>query len=184
VQELATLRVSGSQTCLPTCGWRDKVLFFSLAQESDGSVGLPPSASVTLPPTSTEVSQTIQLPAGGLPSRYPFDTYRLLLGVAVQRVQADGAQQTLTPAQAGGQLVMTLQSELPGLTMAPPVRVEPGSIHGENSKYQLLYVSQFAFFRPPYLWILTILLVTLAAASAVYAVFMRDLGTWSSTQVG
>src|SRR5262245_21348735 len=62
VQQTATLRVSGNQTCQPACGWSDKVMFFSLAPEASEAAGLPPSASVTLPPTSTEVNQTIQLP--------------------------------------------------------------------------------------------------------------------------
>jgi hypothetical protein len=175
LQRMATLRVSGSQTCQPACGWSDKVVLFSLADQASGAAGLPPSASVTLPPTSAEVSQTVQLPTDGLPIHYPFDTYKLLLGVAVQRVQPDGTQQTLMPAQVAGQLVMTLQAEVPGLTLAPPVRVDPGSVRGDLDQYQLLYVSQLAFFRPPYLWLLSVLLVTLAAASAVYAVFMRDL---------
>ena len=174
-QQVATLRVSGHQTCQPACGWSDRVLFFSFPQQDAGAAGLPPSASVTLPPTSTEVTQTIQLPARGQPIRYPFDTHTLLLGVAVQRVQPDGTQQSLTPAEAAGQLFITLEADLPGMVMASPVSVDPGSIGVQNDQHQVLYVRLLDFYRPPYLWVLTILLVTLAAASAVYAVVMRPL---------
>jgi hypothetical protein len=174
-QQVATLRVSGHQTCQPACGWSDRVLFFSFPQQDAGAAGLPPSANVTLPPTSTEVTQTIQLPARGLPIRYPFDTHTLLLGVAVQRVQPDGTQQSLTPAEAAGQLFITLEADLPGMVMASPVSVDPGNILTQDNQYQVLYLRLLDFYRPPYLWVLTILLVTLAAASAAYAVVMRPL---------
>jgi len=54
---------------------------------------MPPSAAVTLPPSGTSeqvVTQTIELPLRGIPSRYPFDSYEMWLGVAVLQQSADG----------------------------------------------------------------------------------------------
>jgi hypothetical protein len=176
VQQMATVRVSGSEICQSNCTSNDQVLLFSLAQADSGSVAIPPSATVTLPPTATQISQTVQLPVHGQAIRYPFDQYRLRLGVSVQRPQQGGAQQTLPPAEAAGRIFLTIQADVPGVTMTPPITIDPGALGAESDRYQFLYVRQFNFLRPPYLWVLTVLLVLLAAGSAAYAVFLRPLG--------
>src|SRR6266487_2488377 len=109
VQQVATVRVSGSEICQSNCASNDQVLLFSLAQDDSGSVAIPPAATVALPPTATQISQTVQLPVHGQAIRYPFDQYRLRLGISVQRAQQGGAQQTLTPAEAAGRVFLTIQ---------------------------------------------------------------------------
>src|SRR5438046_1676564 len=72
-QQLATLRVSGHHACEVVCAWADRVVFFAINPDEADRDGLPPSASVNLPADTMEVTQTIQLPVRGHPTRYPFD---------------------------------------------------------------------------------------------------------------
>jgi hypothetical protein len=171
----ATLRVSGHHVCRAACDWSDRVIFFALAEDESLTEGLPPSASVTLPPTTAEVTQTVQLPIYGQPIRYPFDTYEFRLGVVLQRILPDGTVQSLTPAEAAGHLFMTFQEQLSHQTMAEPVAIDPRSVPVEYGPYEYLLVLELQFSRPLYLQILTVLLVLMIAASAAYAVFMRPL---------
>src|SRR5262245_32528961 len=76
-QQRATLRVSGHQICRPACTTSTQVVFFSFRTYEAASAGMPPSAAVTLPPTNSVITQTIELPIRGYPNRYPFDTYEL-----------------------------------------------------------------------------------------------------------
>ena len=171
----ATLRASGHHVCEATCAWSDRVVFFSLAEDELTTEGLPPSAAVTLEPTTAEVTQMVQLPVRGRPIRYPFDHYELRLGVVLQRVAPDGSVQTLAPAEAAGQLFLTFQEQLPLQTMTPPAPLDPRGVRTEHDPYEYLLVAALSFHRPLYLPVLAVLLVLLVAGAAAYAVFLRPL---------
>jgi hypothetical protein len=96
VHLIATLRLSGHRTCGLACTGRDRLLFVSAAPHNADAEGLPPSASITLPETTEAVTETFQLPLSGVPIRYPFDAYHLILAVALQRVHPDGSIRTVT----------------------------------------------------------------------------------------
>jgi hypothetical protein len=174
-QQLATLRVSGHHQCESRCDWSDRVVFFSIPTADQMPEGLPPSASVTFPPDTVTVTESFQLPARGHPTRYPFDTYELWLGVVLQRVMPDGTVQTLTPEEARGHLFMSFQEQVPRQMMQPPRPVEPASVRLPNAPFGYLYVDVLTLARPLWLRVLAIMLVLLVAAAASYAVFMRPL---------
>src|SRR5207302_5688056 len=109
--------------CDTPCAWSDRVVFFAVPP-TDAPEGLPPSVSVLLPPEVTEVTQTFQLPARGHPTRYPFDSFRIWLGVVLQRVLPDGTVQTLPPTEAQGHLFLSFQEQLPRQTMDPPTAID------------------------------------------------------------
>jgi hypothetical protein len=174
-QQLATLRVSGHHLCEGRCDWSDRVLFFAITPSEQAPEGLPPSASVTLPADVVAVTDSFQLPARGHPTRYPFDSYELWLGVVLQRVLADGTVETLSPEQAQGHLFLSFQEQVPRQTMDPPRSVEPASVRPPNAPFGFLYVDVLRLVRPLWLRILAVMLVLLVAAAASYAVFMRPL---------
>ena len=95
----ASIRISGHHTCDEGCTWSDRILLVSVPSKSQDGEGLPPAQAMVLPPGPAEVSQTIKLPVAGDPIRYPFDRFRLTLGVILQRVYPDGRVQALTPKQ-------------------------------------------------------------------------------------
>src|SRR5262249_24926034 len=104
----ATLRVAGSQLCRPECASTTQVVFFSLPPAGEPTTGMPPSAAITLPANSTVVSKELELPVYGYPVRYPFDTYRLVLGTAVLRGQADGALVPVSATEAVDNVTLSL----------------------------------------------------------------------------
>jgi hypothetical protein len=175
VAQVASLRVSGTHICRTGCDWNDRVIFFSIREGEAEREGLPPSAAVTLAKQQFEVTQRIELPIRGHPTRYPFDTYELELGAVLQRTYPDGSEHLLTPAEAAGQLFLSVQDLSPRLLMAPPVRDDPQKVRAENDPFEYLYVVELHLSRPLYLQVLTMLLVLLVAAAAAYAVFLRPL---------
>ncbi|MBW4077973.1 MAG: hypothetical protein HIU84_05590 [Acidobacteria bacterium] len=52
---------------------------FSVHSDPSGALGPPPSATINIPADSSEIEQQVTLPITGNLSRYPFDSYRLLL---------------------------------------------------------------------------------------------------------
>src|SRR5215472_2229237 len=94
-QLLATIRVCGHHVCAG-CDWSDRVLFVSVTQDDLDADGMPPSVGVTLPANSAEISEVIQLPVRGHPIHYPFDSYRLIVGVVLQRIRGDAPPQTFS----------------------------------------------------------------------------------------
>jgi hypothetical protein len=172
-QELVTLRVAGNHICPPGCNWQDRVVFFSLSPDSPGAEGLPPSATVTLPATDIQVTQTLQLPISSQPIRYPFDVHALSLAVALQHIGPDNVVHTLTPAEAQGRLFLTLQDRVPLLTMKEPTTVDPATVQTPGVPFDYLAAQSMVFHRPLWLPVLTILLLLLIAAAAAFAVFLR-----------
>ena len=149
-QQLATLRVSGHHLCEGRCEWSDRVVFFSIAPSEQAPEGLPPSGSITLPADTVAVTDSFQLPARGHPTRYPFDTYQLWLGVVLQHVLPDGTVQTLTPDEARGHLFLSFQEQVPRQTMQPPQPVDPDSVRPPSAPFGFLYVEILTLVRP--LW--------------------------------
>jgi hypothetical protein len=171
----ATIRVSGHHACTADCGYADRIVLFSLGTNEALTAGMPPSARVDLTTTERVVTENLTLPVRGNPSRYPFDTYELWLGIGMARVFSDGTVQPLSRADAAGHLVMTLQEQLPRENMAPPDAVDPDTASGEDDLYEMQTLQVLRFARSLHEQVLAVLLVLLVAAAAAYAVFMRPL---------
>ena len=174
VQLLATIRVSGHHYC-PGCTWNNRVLLVALAADDADADGLPPSAAVTLTPSTVEISETVQLPLRGHPIHYPFDRYHLGLGVAYQRVHPDGRLETLSPEYAKGRLYLSLQEMLPRNAMEGPFPLDATHVRSSDDPFEYVNAFEVAFVRPPYLRVLAVMLVLLIAAAAAYSVFLRPL---------
>jgi hypothetical protein len=172
VAQLVTLRVTGYHICETACGWSDRVRLYSLVQEGEEQ-GLPPSGSMTLPPSLDAVTQTLQLPVEGLPLRYPFDEYRLQLGLVLDRVLPEGTAQALPPAEAPSHLFVTVQERLAQHTMAPPTPEAAPQVAGRSEPAQYVYLTKLDFQRLLHVRVLAVLLVLLITAAAAYAVFLR-----------
>jgi hypothetical protein len=165
----ATLRISGHRTCATDCPDL-QIALFSLSGALARRVGLPPSATVSLPANAQQISASVELPVGGQPSRYPFDTYDLVLAVEMQAIQGDG---TITPLRLDNQTIttyLTPQSQVQRLNMSPPRSIDPRTLSVDTDLDAFLYVRALQFWRPLYLPILAVLLVLLIAGAAAYSV--------------
>ena len=173
-QLLANLRVSGHHSCV-ACDWSDRVLFVAVTQDDLDADGMPPSVGVTLSQSNAEVSELIQLPVRGHPIHYPFDTYRLAVGVVLQRLRGDAPPQTLTAAEARGHLFLSVQELLPRQAMTGPFLIDRASIRAADDPFEYVEAFEVKFERPPYLRVLAVMLVLLIASAAAYSVFLRPL---------
>ena len=171
----ATLTISGHRVCgaicPPTTG-----TFFSLGNDAAQRRGLPPSAEVTVPGESGTYTFIIQLPVHGTPQLYPFDTYTLLLGWVVSVTLPNGREEVFnTPDLARERVSLTLEDQVVRLNMAPPMPVDPASVRSETDPVDFLLVDRLQWQRPLYLRIVTVLLVLLISASAIFALGLRTL---------
>jgi len=171
----ATLTVSGHRICEAICPPITGT-FFSLGNNTAERRGLPPSAQVTVPGESGVYTFTINLPIQGTPQLYPFDTYTLLLGWVVSVTLPTGPEQVITdPEQVRKRASLTLEDQVVRLNMNPPVLVDPTSVHSETDPVDFLLVDRLQWQRPIYLRIITVLLVILISASAIFALGLRTL---------
>jgi hypothetical protein len=174
MQLLATIRVSGHHVCAG-CDWSDRVLFVSVTQDDLDADGMPPSVGVTLPASSAEVSEVIQLPVRGHPIHYPFDSYRLIVGVVLQRIRGDAPPQIFSAAEARGHLFLSVQELLPRQSMVGPIMLDRASIRAADDPFEYVEAFELNFERPRYLRVLAVMLVLLMASAAAYSVFLRPL---------
>ena len=116
------------------------------------------------------------LPIQGTPQLYPFDTYTLLLGWVVSVTLPNGGKKSITRSElARNASRLTLEDQVVRLNMNPPVPVDPASVHSETDPVDFLLVDRLQWQRPLYLRIVTVLLVILISASAIFALGLRTL---------
>jgi hypothetical protein len=172
---VATLTVSGNRVCSAQCAPITAGLF-AIGQDAARRLGLPPSARFALPNDPGPYSETVALPVSGWPQRYPFDTYALTLGLTAETTSLDGNRALFDAQEARAQNVfVTLEDSVSRLSMSAPVPVDPASVSSPGSSGTYFAVDRVSWQRPAYLRLLTILLVLLIAASAVFALSLKDL---------
>lgn len=170
---VATLRVSGHRACTPSCP-AAKLVFFAVQDNAAQRRALPSSGTVSVAENTAIFSDTVHLPVLGQPSLYPFDTYRLWLGIVILREDPDGEHQ-IRPEEVDRDLEVTLEADLARLNMAAPTWIDPERVHADSDPLRFHYVLGMTFTRPEYLQALTVLLVLLIAMSAGFAVFLRPI---------
>ena len=142
---------------------------------------MPPTARIAAvghshcPGESGTYTFTIQLPIHGTPQLYPFDTYTLLLGGRLVTLPNGREEVVKTPDLAQERVSLTLEDQVVRLNMGPPVPVDPASVRSETDPVNFLLVDQLQWQRPLYLRIVTVLLVLLISASAIFALGLRTL---------
>lgn len=172
----ASIRVSINQSCKRECPWSDQFLFVSVYGDTTGkSYERPSTQVITIPANVRDVTQVIALPIYGDPLRYPFDGYRLVVGIVVERIAPDGTKQTLTTEEAEQYISVTMQGRIPRVKMDAPVSVDAAELDDPSNDEPYAVIEALTFERPLYLKVLTVLLVLLVSAAAAYAVFMRPL---------
>jgi hypothetical protein len=171
----ATLTVSGHRVCEAICPPTTGT-FFSLGNDAAERRGLPPSAAVTVPGESGTYTNSFELPIRGTPQLYPFDNYTLLLGLVISVTLPNGREEVVTvPDLVRERISLTLEDQVVRLNMNPPVPIDPASVHSETDPVDFLLVDQLQWERPLYLRIVTVLLVILISASAIFALGLRTL---------
>lgn len=168
------IRVSGYHVCRADCDYTDELKFFSVRAESRLGEGLPPSARVTLPSDTAELNTTITLPVDGELLHYPFDRYRLVEAIAVERSEPGRPPRMLTPAEIEGRLFMTVQEHIPRLNLVeiPTAVTDQRPAAGD---FAYLGVWTLVFVRPLYLQVLVVLAVLMVAVAAASTVLLRPL---------
>jgi hypothetical protein len=147
VQLLATLRVSGHHRCAG-CAWSRRVLLVALSDDDTEADGLPPSTAIKLAAGDVEISETVQLPLRGHPIHYPFDRYQMVLGIAYQRIYPGGTPQTLSRAQDGDHLFLSLQELLPRNVMKGPFPVDLQRLRSSDDPFDYAEAFAVTFERP------------------------------------
>lgn len=174
IQRTLTLHVSGYHECLTTCPYQDTLVFFAVRSESRMAGGLPPAASLTLPSGTAPIDATIKLPVDGEVLFYPFDSYRLVMAIGVERAASGQPTRMLSADEVEGRLVLTLQQHIPRLDDGP-VDINPQDRLPLNADIVPLGFGGATLVRPAYLQVLVILAVLLTAAVAICTVLLRPL---------
>ena len=164
-----TLAVTGDRRCASTCGQGEVLQFFSLRSDPRGSDGSPPSKDIEIP-ASGEFDDSVVLPVSGDLGAYPFDSYRLLLGLGLATQSAGGRIVPVSAPTARRQLDVSLDEQLARIDLATPRDV---TSHYRFVGAQIALAVKIGLTRPLYLQTLTILIVMFMAVAGVYSVATR-----------
>lgn len=171
VDREVTFAVSGFHDCPGGCAADEGVQFFAIRSDPDGSLGPPPSAMVALPADSSDVDTSITLPVSGDLTAYPFDHYRIDLGISLVSVGPHGADVPVSAAKVRRGLAFSVDDAVARTTLATPRVLDASRLSTRTTSYDA--VVSLTFGRPTYLWMITILLIMLIILAEAYAVLMR-----------
>ncbi len=184
VSQVIQLRVSGEHRCVARCGEVESVQFSSVRANAAGALGAAPSVTVALPRQTGEVNQLVSLPITGNLIDYPFDHYRLVLGVALRIVAPGGSSAAVSPSAAREGLAFSVTNDVPRMTLAKP-RLESVAAPTGATYDQVITLT---LSRPVYLRVLTVLLILLITLASIYGVllepFQRILATIGGLVLG
>ncbi len=184
VSQVIQLRVSGEHRCVARCAETESVQLSSVRANAAGALGAAPSVSVPLPARTGEVNQLVTLPITGNLIDYPFDHYRLVLGVALRIVAPGGSSAAVSPSAAREGLAFSVTNDVPRMTLAKP-RLESVAAPTGATYDQVITLN---LSRPVYLRVLTVLLILLITLASIYGVllepFQRILATIGGLVLG
>src|SRR5579872_66913 len=167
--QTVTLALTGDRRCDADCGAGQVLQVFSVRANPQGADGAPPSTDVAVP-TDGEFDSSVTLPVSGGLGAYPFDHYRLLLGLGLAEKTADGQTVSLSPRAARSQLDVSLDEKLPRLDLATPKDL---SSHPRFVGAQMAVLATVDLSRPFYLQALTVFIIVFIAIAGVYSVLTR-----------
>jgi len=168
--QTVTFRVSGLHQCPGICVPQELQLS-SLHADPSRALGAPPSTVIQLPATSGDVDEEVTLPVEGRLIDYPFDTYKLLLGVTFDRLERDGVPTPLSLRSAENTFAYSLGDDIPRVNMSHPADEQPQAFDQPGVRYDS--VAEVTLSRPAYLRILNVDLTLLIVVSAIYGVIFR-----------
>ncbi|MFM8592886.1 MAG: hypothetical protein ACKOCK_00635 [Chloroflexota bacterium] len=170
----ATLIVSGHRKCTIPCP-RLRLTLFAMGNPEAKRMGLPPSVEIFSENPGAITSEVV-LPVEGDPQRYPFDTYRITLGLLAEIELVDGSWMPVPKMQIDRTgSVFTLQDQVNRLVMEKPIAMTPNQMFSPGDPYVMLAAEEIKFKRPAHIQILSVLLVLLITTSGFFALFMRAL---------
>ena len=176
INRVATLLINGYHACGKdeACGkYKERVVFFQVDETDAEGDSMPPSAAVDLPSSSDEITAKIQLPIRGNILIYPFDVYKLGIGVALQRVFPDKTVQMFTPEETKGMLLMTMQEQVPRTDLIEMKTINPKSVLPKNAPAEYAYVEEMLLGRPPYLRVVVVLVTILSILVTIFTMTTR-----------
>ncbi len=169
-----TLRATGVRVCQTACAGNVRASLVPLPISPDEGTS-PPSAALAASGNASQVSQGVTLPVSGDPVRYPFDHYRLTMGITGERVDPDGTTEPIAVADAAGHVFITLDARLPQIRVTNAQQLPSKRLPAGPDGTPYVAGVRLEFTRPLYLQVLAVLLVLLIASASAVAVFMRPV---------
>lgn len=171
VNEQVTLRISGNRVCATVCDGALALRVYALHVDPTGSQGAPPSHLVAFPSDGSEVDATVTLPLAGSAGGYPFDTYRLRLGIGLDSTAPGRAPIAEPSVVARRELDVSLGERIPRVDLARPGALVPGYRLGAG--LPSVSSTDLVFSRPLYLQALSVIIVVFILLAGVYSVSFR-----------
>lgn len=170
----ALISIFGYYKCGEECGKFTETLVFYSVDEFDSELdNIPPSRTLKLPEKDGSVDFKMDFPVQGNVLFYPFDQYKLGIGVILKREMPDGTVEIFSQEEIKGRLYLTFQEEVTRLTSTSVQDVPPEKVKPIDAPFDYAFVTEVIFERPPYLIVFVMLVLTLLSCVTIYTMIKR-----------
>ena len=175
IDQTMTVRLTGLQECATDCGYKQRIVFYSLRSDSERD-DYPEFAAFTLSP-NVATNDTLKLPYHSDIYHYPFDRNSLVFGLAVERTLPDNTIVRLPADQVRREMYVQLENVAPRMTMTRPTPVDPKIVQSPRISSEYAYVGTMTLERPLYLRLSIFFVLVFMTALVAYVVLLRP---WDS----
>jgi hypothetical protein len=173
-QRTVQIAVSGKRSCGDVCD--QGVVVDLVAYNADSRVlrGVGRVSSVSLPDERGFFSTSLDLPVAGRPSAYPFDRYRLRLGISASH-EVDGERVPYDLDEMARNGAVTVRDSSDSLILLPPAEVPLAEIDDPEDSFDPIGAVDLTLARPTYLRVLAVALFAMVAITSMIGLFSRSL---------
>jgi len=167
----AAIKVSGHRTCSANCSdYTDIVTFFAISKKDPTRESFPVTEAIIIPDGSSDFSKDFNFPVDGKFVLYPFDTYKIGVGITVERILLDKSNRLLSPEEVSRQYSIKLNESLLKMEVSAFKPVEPSVVKPKLATFDYAYSGIINFQRPLFIKIIDTIIMALVTFLALYTV--------------
>lgn len=172
----AKMRIHGFRSCDEDCeAFEERVLLYNADRKNNYlKDAIPVSHRINLPNNPREFTEEVSFPMRGSVFFYPFDRYKLTIGVVVERKYPDGKVVILSPEETKGHLIMTLEDNVPKATMSVVKIIDAETVKPKKLGYPYAFVRQLKFERPTYSILTVVMVILLSIVVTIFTMFTQS----------
>lgn len=175
VADVVTVRVSGFHSCHEECGkYKDRLVLASFGRHPETKDIQPDTVSIPIPNDAEEINAKVDLPLTGRIMNFPFDTYEIAMGLAIERTPTGGESEFLKPGDNAANLALSFDEDVPRLAATPIKVLDPVASSPSRAPFKYIYAFQTELFRPLYVKYTVVLMTVLIMIASLYTAMLHQ----------
>jgi len=166
-----SIKVSGHRSCNKGCDdHSDNLIVYSASKKDTSNESLPIGETIALPNGTGDFTKDFSFPVDGKFVTYPFDTYKIGIGIVVERTLSDKSIHILTPSELANEYSIRMNESLLKMEVSLFESISPINVKPKLASFDYTYAGIFELQRPLFIKIIDASIMVLVTFLSLYTV--------------